>query len=366
MDSGLEGAGALATATAAATVLDPPAARTAVEGESCLNCGAALSGAYCSACGQKGHVHRSLAHAVEEFLHGVVHFDSKFWHTLPLLVARPGKLTREYIDGRRARYISPMALFLLTVFTMFFVFGFMGGPVLNDGAIVLDQNTAQEAQVDLRTRLAALDAEIAAKSGDPALANEVSGLKVARSVAAEGLKRLQPGATKVGGDARTVFDAIRDEARSGRLKANTGNPALDAKAQRALEDPEFVFYKMKQKGYKLSFLLVPISLPWMLLLFIGKKDVRAYDHVVFLLYSISFMSLLFVVVALVATAGIQHPTVYALLLLFVPVAHLYAQLKGGYRLGWFSAAWRTAVLSTFALLNLSLYVMGIALLGLLD
>ena len=60
-------------------------------------------------------------------MHGVFHFDTKLWRTLPELVFRPGRLTRRYIDGERAKFISPMALYLLSVFLMYAVFSFTGG-----------------------------------------------------------------------------------------------------------------------------------------------------------------------------------------------------------------------------------------------
>ncbi len=74
----------------------------------CANCGAVVAGAYCSACGQKLHLHRSLAGALHEMVHGLLHFDSKVWRTLPLLAFRPGFLTRDYIAGRRACYTAPL------------------------------------------------------------------------------------------------------------------------------------------------------------------------------------------------------------------------------------------------------------------
>src|SRR5690606_5903724 len=86
-----------------------------------------ISGKFCQACGQPAHIHRTLGHMVEEFLHGIIHFDTRAWRTLPLLVFRPGTLTREYIHGKRARYISPLAMFLLVIFSMFAVFAFTGG-----------------------------------------------------------------------------------------------------------------------------------------------------------------------------------------------------------------------------------------------
>src|SRR5678815_5679008 len=82
----------------------------------CLNCGTALTGAYCHACGQKAHVHRSLRAFMGDFLAGVLNFEGKFWHTVPMLAWRPGDLTRRYIAGERARFISPIALYLFTVF----------------------------------------------------------------------------------------------------------------------------------------------------------------------------------------------------------------------------------------------------------
>ena len=95
----------------------------ATEG-TCLNCGAQVTGAYCSACGQRLHLHRTLTSIGHDILHGVFHFEGKLWRTLPELFLRPGQLTRRYIDGERAKFISPMALYLFTVFVMFAVISF--------------------------------------------------------------------------------------------------------------------------------------------------------------------------------------------------------------------------------------------------
>src|SRR5687768_8269448 len=124
MSGEVEAAGALATAGAVAGAIEGREPGKAGEG-ACLNCGAELAGPYCSQCGQHGHPHRKLTHVFEEFLHGLLHFDTKAWRTLPMVVFRPGTLTRNYVYGRRARYISPIALFLFTIFFMFFVFAFL-------------------------------------------------------------------------------------------------------------------------------------------------------------------------------------------------------------------------------------------------
>jgi hypothetical protein len=89
------------------------AKRAAPSGAACANCGAALHGVYCHDCGQKAVSHdvglHELSHeALEEF----AHVDGKIFRTLKFLVAKPGMLTTEFLAGRRARYISPLRLYL--------------------------------------------------------------------------------------------------------------------------------------------------------------------------------------------------------------------------------------------------------------
>ena len=60
----------------------------------CANCGTPVTAHYCGNCGQKGHLHKSVLHLGEELIHGLLHFDTKGWRTMPLLMVRPGELTR--------------------------------------------------------------------------------------------------------------------------------------------------------------------------------------------------------------------------------------------------------------------------------
>ena len=86
----------------------------------CHNCGAAVSANFCAACGQETTLHVASA---REFLHEFIgHYsalEGKLWKTLGLLLFRPGKLTAEYIAGRRARYVQPLRIYL-TLSILFF------------------------------------------------------------------------------------------------------------------------------------------------------------------------------------------------------------------------------------------------------
>jgi hypothetical protein len=80
----------------------------------CLNCGAALTGRYCANCGQTADVHvpstRELFH---EAIEGITHSDSRLWNSLKLLWFKPGKLTQEFVAGRRVAYLPPFRLYLV-------------------------------------------------------------------------------------------------------------------------------------------------------------------------------------------------------------------------------------------------------------
>ncbi len=88
----------------------------------CRNCGAALVGAWCHACGQKrvSAGERGLAHLLGEAFRKVTDLDGTLLRSLRLLLFSPGTLSREYLDDRRARYASPISLFLIANVLYFF------------------------------------------------------------------------------------------------------------------------------------------------------------------------------------------------------------------------------------------------------
>ena len=97
----------------------------------CLNCGAALTGRYCANCGQTADVHvpstRELFH---EAIEGITHSDSRLWNSLKLLWFKPGKLTQEFVAGRRAAYLPPFRLYLV-LSVIFFLAASFYHPELN-------------------------------------------------------------------------------------------------------------------------------------------------------------------------------------------------------------------------------------------
>ena len=92
----------------------------------CLNCGTIVQGHYCQNCGQENVVPKeTFWHMVTHFFYDITHFDSNFFHTIHHLVLKPGFLSKEYMIGRRARYLHPIKMYVFTsaiFFLLFFTF----------------------------------------------------------------------------------------------------------------------------------------------------------------------------------------------------------------------------------------------------
>jgi hypothetical protein len=89
----------------------------------CVNCGTAVSGHYCTNCGQRvEHAVHSLWHFVREVAEDLTHADSRLWQTIATLLFKPGYLTREFLAGRRVKYLPPLRLYLV-LSLCFFVIG---------------------------------------------------------------------------------------------------------------------------------------------------------------------------------------------------------------------------------------------------
>ena len=127
--------------------------------------------------------------------------------------------------------------------------------------------------------------------------------------------------------------------------ANAVAPPLDEGIiKKWRENPSLMLYKMQNNSYKFSWLLIPLSIPFVWLLFFWKRRFKAYDHAIFVTYSLAFMSLLFLTLSLLGIAGVALPIVILAGIFIAPV-QMYKQLKYGYELSRFGAFWRTAALT---------------------
>ena len=346
----LESLGDAATGAVLARAVEPGAGEASddhTHETNCLNCGAKLVGDFCHECGQRAHVHRSLKGFFHDLVHGVLHFEGKVWRTLPKLVGNPGDLTRRYIEGERARYVSPIALFLFSVFLMFALFSF-AGPSLSPSTGDMSAEITQQMSAE-RAKLARLEANRAQATAAKAPTGPIDAqIRETR----EKIETLE--LVRARGVTGVAFS---------RTNIQGGNSWIEEAYLKAKKNPDLLIYKLKTNAYKFSWALIPLSVPFMWLLFPFSRRFRLYDHTVFVTYSLSFMSLLIIAAMLLGTAGLGS---IASLALLVPPIHMYVQLKGAYGLGRFAALWRTVLLVSFAFVAVLFFALLLLALGVLD
>ena len=319
--SEVEGIGEIVTGAAIAAVVEPAAGSKATRRDgACLNCDASLSGEYCNSCGQRGHIHRTMISLLHDLAHGVLHFDGKIWRTLPMLAFKPGEVTRRYIDGERTKFVSPLALFLFSIFVLAAI---LGSIPYNDTLIGIRD--------DVEEGWNSVDRQ----KGDEADRNQAT-------IRESSIDRSTISGEQAGAKPRSAW--IKD------------------RLNQAKQNPDLLIYKLKNSAYKFSWVLVPLSLPFMWLLFPSSRRFDMYDHAIFVIYSIASISLLAVLFAVIqivpglgflATAG------------FVIIApmHIYRQLRETYSLGRAAALFRMALLLLVIMFVLTVWVAFLILVG---
>lgn len=106
----------------------------------CLNCNSPVQGEYCQHCGQsiRDNSDRSLTRLLGEVFGNFFFLDNRILVSLKHLFAFPGRMTVEFIEGKRKKFISPITLFLFFNLIYFFV-----NPLTDYSLPLYDQITAQ-------------------------------------------------------------------------------------------------------------------------------------------------------------------------------------------------------------------------------
>ena len=277
----------------------------------CLNCAAGLAGRWCFRCGQSDEArHRSLHHLLTESAEVLTHADSRLWRTLGRLAWHPGRLTRDYLEGRRISQLPPLRLVLIALFLLFSVASLLARPM----------HVPRIPSGDL----AEVQHEISKSVGD---------LKEARSDIGRSAH------------AREVDRWIRE------------------RVSHAVADPaEFVRF-VADWAERFAILMLPASALMLAMLFFG-RGFTLFDHLVFSMHSITASA---IVVLAVMLGDWANFTAINLLLLLPPV-HLFRHMRDVYGAGTIGTLGRMSLLGLgsiviFAMLVLSLVLLAVTIGG---
>lgn len=279
----------------------------------CSNCGTALKGPICHSCGQDADTfHRPVWSLVLEVLDGFFSFDGRFWRTIPPLMFRPGRITRHYLSGVRARYVQPFRLFIVASLAFFLVFSI--DSTMFDGTNADDEQLAEAERVLAQ-----------AEEDNPEIASQLAQLReqvgeaeeAQRAIEADPLVQRAQEQQRRDEMERSVReallpedypDAADDEAAAGPATRELGNGAtvtvnadgadwlpysarsfLADRIGHVIQNPESWWGAVQEWTPRLIFVLLPIYALLLALMHFWRRGIFLYDHLVVSLHFHSFL-----------------------------------------------------------------------------
>ena len=263
--------------------------------EHCQNCGTELTGAYCHACGQLADdFQRPIWSLVREGVSDLFSLDGRLWKTLPQLMFRPGRATRNYIDGKRASQVPPFRLYLIASLIFFSTF-FLVGPSGDDVEALFDSTPTAEEACE-RGRAAAQDD-------------------------AEALEKIEE-------MCRQAKESELEERTIGRINLGEGREELSKRIQEngdmLLKEPQRFWLLVQSWAPRIAFLLLPCLVVGLAVLYPFKRNVYVYDHVVLSLHYLTMLFLLWTTTFILPSSVSSW---YVWVLVFYPLFYMYKSLR---------------------------------------
>ena len=130
----------------------------------------------------------------------------------------------------------------------------------------------------------------------------------------------------------------------------------------AVDDPDAVARTMREWAERFAFLLLPLSALSLKLLFPFRRDATLYDHLIFTLHSLSFAGMLIALTMVLSFVPVVDN--WTGLLLFALPGHLFAHMRGLYRISVVGTLLRMAALAIMSLFSFLFILTGLSLLSL--
>jgi len=154
--------------------------------DNCLNCGTDLKGPFCFYCGQPDrNFMRFFPALMRDLMEDLLDFDSRFMRTLKPLIFKPGRLTRDYMNGRRFRYTPPMRLYIFSSIAFFLLAALLSSNAIRSNVINSDTENTGVIQITADTEENRQKVEEALNNLPPELREQVDIDKALSEFAAE-------------------------------------------------------------------------------------------------------------------------------------------------------------------------------------
>ncbi len=336
----------------------------------CLNCGATVIGRFCHVCGQENVVPKeSFGSLVIHFSYDITHFDGKFFHSLKYLLFKPGFLSKEYINGRRASHLNPVRMYVFTSAIFFLIFFLLVNP-RNNFSSGKDKPLTDSQRVAL---ISELEREINKEGDSAVLSKKLRLLKdTTKPVTNTTLLNISFWSNDSGkrsyhsvaeyDSAQKTFSRSQQDGWFSRMMIRkqiqlTGKFDGGVK-EAALEWTEIFLHKLPY----LLFLSLPLFALLLKLLYVRRKQFYYADHAIFTIhhYIFSFILLLFIFLLMAArehTAFEWLGGIQLALFIIWPI-YLYIAMLNFYKQGWFKTFVKFFLLNILGFFSLLLLFVG--------
>ena len=301
--------------------------------EVCLNCGTTLDGQYCGTCGQRATSRLiSVWELLRDAFGDLLELDSRLWRTLIPLTIRPGQLTRDYLEGRRARFMPPFRMYLVLSIVFFLVAFF--DPREELGLLYEPQAPSAIESEEDSNEADAIRAEIFRDLAEEGIIVDISARTEAGNADSEDDDDGDSGSN-------CDVDEINNADLPDWLASRLTEERLKLMCDRIIEDDGKAFGKKLLENVPAAlFVLLPLMALVLKILYPLSK--RYYvEHLLFVVHNHSFIFLILSLQVLLTRLGalLRVPetpidaAVFAVSL-YVPV-YLYKSLRRVYEQGWF-------------------------------
>ena len=326
-----------------------------LQGQPCRNCGVMVKHRYCPNCGQlAASFHRPVFSLVAETVSDSLALDGRIARTLPRLLFKPGQLSRDYSDGKRARYVPPFRLFLLSSLIFYFVaFAFIN----TNGVNALSQiETGEGAELNPEEREALFEYLAQTENFD-----EDEFDRILESARANAAAEAETDETQ----AESEPDEPVSEPQENNIDVESDEfgERLEGAIQRTIDNPRLFTTAAENWAPRLSLILVPLTVLALALMYAWRRSIYVYDHAIHALHLHSWIylssTLAFGLSALLGgwVAGLYYS-------LALPVYTMFS-MRGAYGTGYLQAFLRMVVLSFFWLISLLVLMFALIVLSLL-
>ncbi|WP_430404446.1 DUF3667 domain-containing protein [Hyphomonas sp.] len=338
-------------------------------GAPCANCGQVVPDRFCTTCGQlASDFHRPFWELIAGSLGDMFALDGRLFRSVPMLMFRPGRMTRNYLNGQRARYVPPFRMFLLasiifflTVFTLGDELGWFDGwrfdPVPNGGFSLGAPESGKQAV------LGDLDPHLEQADIDPPT-REIIANSVVDGVEALPFGELVQADGKIDRVKLRAFVESRMEANVDPAEMETAYLAAD-RAATVYENQDRFGVRLREWAPRFSVLFLPVFSLLLTLLYAWHRRVYMFDH---LIAGLHFQTFLYVLGTLLLLAAAVFPQGADWLIgggFLAIIAYLYRMLRITYGSGRILSAFRTSILLIFGMILLGVLAIGLVILSFL-